>query len=242
MFVLNAADSTMPNNNAVADGTIEAIKWLALGLMLADHINKYVFESKYTVVYDIGRLAMPLFMMAFAYNLARVRGDVQSTYKRIIKRLFIVGAVATPPFIAIGGTWVSWWPLNILFAFLAVTAVVYCYYVYGEQWAFFLFIVSGFFVEFFHPALLIGIGTWAYCFKPSGWTALIVVVGFILLGVINQNFGAMVALPVSFLLSRFVIPIKRFQWAFYVFYPLHLAMLWAFLNTSRLPFINLFSE
>jgi hypothetical protein len=226
LFVLNADDSEIPSNIAVADGTIEAIKWLGLGLMLADHINKYVFESNYTVVYDLGRLAMPLFMMAFAYNLARVKGDKQSTYKRIIKRLFIVGAIATPPFIAIGGTWVGWWPLNILFAFLAVTAILYCYDIYGEQWAFLLFAVSGFFVEFFHPALLIGIGTWAYCTKPSGWAALIVVVGFMLLGAINQNYWAIAALPVSFFLSRIDIPVKRFQWAFYVFYPLHLTMIW----------------
>lgn len=206
----------------IPDGTLEAVKWLALLLMLADHINKYVLNSMYAAIFDAGRLAMPLFVMVFGINLARANID----YKRIIKRLFFFGVLSTPPFIAVGGTWAGWWPLNILFTLLAITIIVFCYDKHSEQLAFFVFLLSGFFVEFFHPALIIGLGAWAYWKKPSIAASIAVVFGLSLLWVVNRNFWALVALPLLIGLGRVNFGLKRNKWLFYGFYPAHLSLIW----------------
>ena len=55
----------------MADGTIEGLKWLALVLMTGDHVNKYLFNATLPVLFEAGRIALPLFVFVLAYNLAR---------------------------------------------------------------------------------------------------------------------------------------------------------------------------
>nr|WEG85486.1 trbP [Escherichia coli] len=55
----------------IADGTIEALKWLALLAMTGDHVNKYLFNGTLPYLFEAGRLALPLFVFVLAYNLAR---------------------------------------------------------------------------------------------------------------------------------------------------------------------------
>jgi len=55
----------------IADGTLEALKWLALVLMVLDHTNKVLFEGKIPFVFEAARIAMPLFGFVLGYNLAR---------------------------------------------------------------------------------------------------------------------------------------------------------------------------
>ena len=43
---------------------------------------------------------------------------------------------------------------------------------------------------------------------------------------INRNLWALAALPVLFLASRVDVRVPRLRWAFYAYYPLHLAALW----------------
>ena len=43
---------------------------------------------------------------------------------------------------------------------------------------------------------------------------------------INRNLWALAALPVLFLASRVDVRVPRLRWAFYAYYPLHLASLW----------------
>ena len=102
----------------VSDGTIEALKWLALLLMVADHTNKYLLHDASHTLFSGGRVAMPLFVFVLAYNLARPDSYKRGTHSRTMKRLALFGLLATPPFIALGGLLAGWWPLNILFALL----------------------------------------------------------------------------------------------------------------------------
>lgn len=60
----------------VPDGTVEALKWLALALMTGDHVNKYLFNGTLPFLFEAGRLALPIFVFVLAYNLA-----VDSPYK-----------------------------------------------------------------------------------------------------------------------------------------------------------------
>jgi len=56
----------------LADGTAEALKWLALVLMVLDHVNKYLYNDALLWVFPIARLSFPLFGFVLAYNLARL--------------------------------------------------------------------------------------------------------------------------------------------------------------------------
>ena len=55
----------------MAEGSLEAIKWAALILMVFDHTNKYLYAERLPVVFQLGRIVMPMFGFVLAYNLAR---------------------------------------------------------------------------------------------------------------------------------------------------------------------------
>ena len=92
----------------VSDGTIEAMKWLALLSMTGDHVNKYLFNGTLPFLFEIGRLAMPLFIFVLAYNLVRPGVYESGAYLRIMTRLTIFGLLASPVFIALGGLLDGW--------------------------------------------------------------------------------------------------------------------------------------
>ena len=57
----------------LSGGAVEAVKWLGLILMTADHAQKYGLTPALSGVYEAGRMAFPLFGIVLAYNLARGR-------------------------------------------------------------------------------------------------------------------------------------------------------------------------
>ena len=61
----------------LSSGAVEILKWTAAALMVGDHINKYLLHGSEPLLFDAGRLAMPLFAIVLGYNLARPqRGPV----------------------------------------------------------------------------------------------------------------------------------------------------------------------
>ena len=213
----------------VSDGTIEALKWLALLLMVADHTNKYLLHDASHTLFNAGRIAMPLFVFVLAYNLARPDAYKRGAHRRTMKRLALFGLLATPPFIALGGLLAGWWPLNILFALLSLTAIIYCLEqktISDYLIACAVFIVGGSSVEFWWPVLAFGIALWWYCKTPQIAPLIIAVVALLLLRIINGNYWAFAALPILIASTAVTIPVPRFQWLFYYFYPIHLILLW----------------
>jgi TraX protein len=213
----------------VSDGTLEALKWLALLLMVADHTNKYLLHDASHTLFNAGRIAMPLFVFVLAYNLARSDANQRGAHSRTMKRLALFGLLATPPFIALGGLLAGWWPLNILFALLSLTAIIYCLEqqtIRGYLIACAVFIVGGSSVEFWWPALAFGIALWWYCKTPRIAALIIAVLALLVLRIINGNYWAFAALPVLIASTAVTIPVPRYQWLFYYVYPLHLTLLW----------------
>jgi hypothetical protein len=212
----------------VSDGTLESLKWLALLLMVANHINKYQLHDASHALFNSGRIAMPLFVFVLAYNLARPDSFKRGAQTRTMKRLALFGVLATPPFMALGGLLAGWWPLNILFALLSLTAIIY--YLEQQTLPGYLivcaFIVAGSSVEFWWPVLAFGIAVWWYCKAPQLTTMIIAVVALLLLRLINGNDWALAALPVLFLSTAVNIPVPRYQWLFYYFYLVHLSLFW----------------
>ena len=211
---------------AVANGTAEGLKWLGLILMTGDHVNKYLFNSTLPFLFEAGRLAMPVFVFVLAFNLARPNQVERGVYQRTMRRLAVFGAVASMPFIALGGLYAGWWPLNILFTLLALTSTAYLIEREKIVLAALVFISAGAMVEYWWPALLFGLAVWAYAKKPTLAAAGMAVLACAALGFINGNMWALAALPLLFVATRLDLRIARLRWAFYLYYPLHLGALW----------------
>lgn len=213
----------------VADGSIEALKWLALLLMTGDHVNKYLLNGANPLLFDAGRMALPIFCFVLAYNLARSDTLQRGIYTRTMKRLTFFGLAATPAFLALGGLWAGWWPLNVMFTLLAASAVLFLIH-QGSRMnviaAVTVFLVAGTLVEFWWPALSICLAVWWYCRKPSLIALALLIASCAALWFINGNFWALVAIPFVALAAQINLQVPRIKWLFYFYYPIHLSVLW----------------
>ena len=213
----------------IESGTLEGLKWLGLVLMTVDHVNKYLLHDALPALFDAGRLALPLFSFVLAYNLAKPTSLGKGAYGRVARRLALAGVLASIPFIGLGGLVWEWWPLNILFMLLVSTGVMALLErggVLRVLAAAVLFVLGGAMVEFWWPAIVMTLAAWRYTRRPS-WTSLIVwVAATASLYVINRNLWALAALPLIFLAPQLSIAMPRVRHVFYVFYPLHLLVLW----------------
>lgn len=215
----------------IADGTLEALKWFAVALMVVDHVNKYLLNWSVPAMFAAGRLAMPIFAICLAYNLARPGALDGGAYARTMRRLAIGAAIGSVPFIALGKLLLAgWWPLNILATLLVAAAVMYLMHAGGGPRRFLaaaVFLVGGAFVEFWWPAIALAAAAHAYFRSPS-WTALgFVVASTSALSLINGNWWAFAGIAAVLFASHLQLRVPRLQRCFYVFYPAHLAALWA---------------
>ena len=81
-------------------------------------------------------------------------------------------------------------------------------------------------VEFWWLAVVMTLAAWRYTRRPT-WLSLIVWTAATgSLYMINRNLWALAALPLIFLSPQVVVTMPRIRHAFYVFYPLHLLVLW----------------
>ena len=221
--------STAPALN-LSSGTLEALKWLALLLMTLDHVNKHLLHASVPELFAAGRLALPLFGFVLGYNLARPGALASGGYSRTAHRLAIFGTIASIPFIALGGLGWGWWPFNIMATLLVATLCAWLIEVGGPArlaLACVVFIVGGALVEFWWPGLAACLLAWAYCRRPR-WLTLALWVGALAsLYVINRNLWALAAVPLIFAAAQVKLTVPRGRLGFYVYYPAHLAVLWA---------------
>jgi hypothetical protein len=219
------------NRFVVADGTLEALKWLALVLMLLDHINKYFYAEQLPGVFALGRIVMPIFGFVLVYNLARPGARERGVHRRMLIRLALTGLVAAPIVTILNGTLVShqaWWPLNILFTLLTVVVLIDLIERGGGARyaaAAVVFVVAGAFIEYLWAGVLTCLGAWAFCRQATATWMMGWFLGVFSLTVINLNAWALLAIPVILIASRGTIRLPRSKWAFYAFYPGHLALL-----------------
>lgn len=217
-----------PRQLIIATGTLEAMKWLALVLMTLDHVNKYLFGHTVPALFAVGRIAMPLFVFVLAYNLARPGAYDGGAYRRTAIRLALYGVLACIPFIALGKVHGGWWPLNIMFTLLVATIVIGLIERGGRLCttiALAVFVVGGALVEYWWFAVGLTIASWRYCKWPSGLRLTVLVAGIAALWIVNQNPWAFAVLPLILVSPHVQLTVPRFPRSFYVYYPVHLAML-----------------
>ncbi|WP_339325306.1 TraX family protein [Xanthomonas citri] len=210
----------------ITDGSIEALKWAALLFMTGDHVNKYLFNGTLPYLFEAGRLALPLFVIVLAYNLARPGVLERGAHRRTMLRLALFGAAACVPFISLGGVLWGWWPLNVMFTLLVATGILYLVERGQAVAGLAVFAVAGAVVEFWWPALTLAAAVWWYCKRPCWPAALLGLLACASLWFINGNLWALAALPLVIAASGVDLHVPRLRWAFYAYYPLHLAVLW----------------
>jgi hypothetical protein len=219
---------------------ITALKWLALMLMIGDHVNKYVLHDGVPLLFILERLVVPLFAFVLGYNLGRPIAIIWPAHGRMMLRLCIFGGLACIPFIALNQLGWHWWPLNILFTLLVAVLVSWlldCNTPISLFTACMVFIIGGALVEFWWPAVAACLFARAYFRQPSFWMFFGFILSVASLYVINGNFWALAALPViAYAATFWTRPLPRAQWFFYAFYPLHLAVIWCYLRYMAASF------
>lgn len=202
---------------------LELVKWLALGIMAAEHVNWVLLGGAHGWMTDLGRIGMPMFASVFAFNLARPSCDAD-TLRRSVRRLLLVGALAQVGYVFAFDR--GLFPLNILFAFAIAAQCV--------QWGrgdnrtlawvgIPLLLFASLWVEFALVAVLLTLAWVAFFRAPAKRWPLVIVATALLCG-FNANGWAMLSIPVMALL--FVpVRIPRTRRFFYAFYPVHLAVL-----------------
>lgn len=231
-------DHSTASRFLIADGTLEALKWLALTLMIADHVNKYLYKEQLPVIFQLARIVMPTFGFVLVYNLSRPGALERGVFGRVASRLTAFGALSVPICTMLNATVAphyTWWPINILFTLLLVTAIIYLIERGGiprKLIAGVLFVIASPFLEYAWMGVLTCLGAWYFCRRPTykslfGWF-----LGALTLTTINGNAWALLALPLLLTVSKLHIDLPRSKWLFYAVYPIHLFLILAY---SRLP-------
>ena len=210
-------------------GQIEVLKWLAVAAMVVDHINAALYARELGTWADvIGRIAFPVFACVFGHNLARPGVDLA----KVIRWLVLFGTVAFPVHAYLFATAVVW-PLNVLFTFAVAAGVIHFMERDETLPAVLLFVLGGLLVEYWWPGVALVVATygWTKYRHQSGWWAAMLSLGA--LCVLNGNLWALLMLPVAEIVRGFTwANVPRSRWAFYLFYPLHLAVLAAIVGLT----------
>jgi hypothetical protein len=212
----------------LSDGMLEALKFLALVLMVLDHTNRFVLGGSVPAFFYAGRLAFPLFAAVLGWNLARPGLIESGVGARMLKRLFLFGLAAAIPYSGMLGY--HWWQLNILFTLWAGVAIVLLIrtpHIAGMILAAALFAVSGMMVDYAWYGIAVCITSWAYSSRPTWLNFFSWIASLASLVVINGNFAALLAIPLLLLASGKDVRFPRYRHFFYWFYPLHLVVLGA---------------
>lgn len=203
----------------LSSGSIEALKWLGVVLMTGDHINTVFFARGVPILYDLGRIAFPLFALVMAYNLARPGADSL----RSAQRLAVFALVTTPAYVySVGGGHLV--PFNVLYTFAAAALVVY---LSPRQpfAALAVFVLAGAVVDYGWPGLGLIVAGTNYFATRSRLAAVATLLALASLVLINGNFWALAAAPVVAIASLSAPALKRAPRAFYGYYLGHLTLL-----------------
>lgn len=214
----------------IADGTLEALKWLSVVLMTMDHVNKYLLAGQVPWLFDLGRVAMPLFGFVLAYNLARPNALANGAFKRTRNRLLIYGTVATIPFVALKAPLAyGWWPLNVLFTLWVGTLVIELLERRRSRRMLVilpLFSFGSLLPEYWHLGTGAMIAAWYWCKHPRVSSLVLWTLPLAALVIINHNFYALLVIPLVYAAQFVDLTVPRYRHVFYVFYPAHLVALW----------------
>jgi hypothetical protein len=237
--IASLVDRTGPSACAApfgfTDGQLETLKWIALASMFLDHFGRHLLGyGQDTWVFALGRIAFPLFAIVLALNLAR-EGDRAARSARTATRLGLWCAVAVLPSIwargepmllnvlgtlglgaALCWTFASQERAAVRIAVCVVVAVVSRHVEFGLGGVFLI------------PAIFL----WATQRQPQA--AVLAVLLLLMTGWLNASLdgvpamlGTLACVPIAWMVRSLPVAAPRLQLAFYLVYPLHLALIGA---------------
>ena len=224
-----------PTTLALSSGAIEIIKWLALIAMTLDHANKILFNAQFAWMYNLGRLAMPLFGFVLACNLARPNTLQNHIYGSVVIRTLIIGLAATP-FYKAAFHHAGLGSLNIMLTLGLAACILFLIdksmhsynadlVIITRALALAALMLGSLFVEGQHIAVGYVLAAWVYCKTQKVWALLIWMLCTASLYLINSNGWAIAVIPIILLTANINFKLPRLKWMFYAYYPLHLAIL-----------------
>ena len=214
---------------AISNGSLEAAKWIALAAMTLDHVNTYLLHGGHAWMYQVGRIAMPLFGIALAAHLACPNAlERNGPAARMTKRLAVSALLAQIPFTLLRG---GPWPptlLNTMVLLLLVVAFLRLR-ASGRRWhrvaAWSALAVVGAVVEFWWIGAAVILTVRSWLMQPSVERAIAVAFAFLLLCVLTMSVVPLAAPLIVYALARWPLAVPRVRLMFYSYYPLHLAAL-----------------
>jgi hypothetical protein len=189
---------------SLGSGARELLKWIALLAMTGDHVAKVVFGGYVPVVTELGRIALPLFALVMACNLAQPGADLRKS----MRRLALWGVIAQPLHALVFG---SWLPLNILLTFALAAVAVHAL---ANNRPLLLLLAAG--------VLPMLVDYWI-AFRHRAWWTLLIALAAVCWA--NRNGWAVLAVPVVLLAARVQWQLPRWRWMFYGYYVGHLLVL-----------------
>jgi TraX protein len=216
---------------SIDNRALETAKWIGLAAMTIDHVNTYLLHGAHAWMYQIGRIAMPLFGIALAAHLASPDAlEKNGPAARMTRRLAVFAALAQIPFTLLRG---GPWPptlLNTMFMLLLVVAFVRLR-ASGQRWhrvvAWTALAVGGAAVEFWWIGAAVVLTVRSWLMEPTAERGLAVAVAIALLCVLTMSAVPPVAPLIVYSLARGRVTASRVRLLFYGYYPLHLAALLA---------------
>lgn len=196
-------------------GGLEAVKWIAFALMLGDHINTFLLDSRYPVLWLLGRLVFPLFALAMAEGLSQ-RGE--GVAAGVSRRLFVWAALAQVPWAMFASAYL----LNILFALWLGLVAFRAAYASGHVFRRVAIIAACFLASFVAEYGVAGFWVvlaalwWREEGSRLGLYATVLAVAA--LYSVNATFFGLLAIPVFLALLRYA-SLPRVRHAFYALYP-----------------------
>lgn len=200
----------------VTSSSIEATKWLALSLMLFEHVHTFVLGELPAVPYMLGRLVFPLFAIALAVGLTHL---TRGQYAQLVGRLCIWGGIAA----ALGLLVRDVLPLNVLFTF-AFGVTLHAVWSGIGRGRFMIVIAIGLAaltVEYSVPGVVAVALLCAWAKDQGtlrGYARLLA--GLSLVCVVNGNWFALLAAPLAFAIEAGGLHLPRVRRVFYYGYAL----------------------
>ena len=203
----------------LSDGSVEGLKWIGLLAMTVDHVNRYLLSPQSLPLYDFGRIALPIFGVVFAYNLARP--GALSNINRWLRRLLLFGLVAQFAYLLLERP-----ILNVLFTLAVAATVLWIIETRpswtGLVWALAVFGAGGAIVEFRWWGVSYVVAAYLWCKRRGSADLMLWIAATALLFAVNRNFYALLAIPIVLIASWQDWHLPRLRWLFYAYYPAHL--------------------
>lgn len=211
----------------------EGLKLMACFTMLLDHIGAVLMPSM--ALRAIGRIAFPLYCFLLVEGVAHTRNE-----KKYAKRLFIGALLAEIPFDFLFYGGMNWKSQSVMVTLLLGFFMI----TWARKKGYILFPLS---ICFFAAEFLgTDYGGWGialialfYITAEKSWAKLLQFIGMALIfwcmdsyripvcgyKVPIEMFGLLAMLPIALYSGRKMTYSKAVQWGFYLFYPLHMIVL-----------------